>query len=96
MTVIVREPDNTPFDNTDNPVVCWTRWGNDVPGSQADAHLITAADHDARRIVGAQIGLDVRASDAATPVYLMGHETEQRYAHQYQSGGAESAHQVAT
>lgn len=36
MTVIVRGPDGTPFDNTDNPVVCWSRWGNDEPASQAE------------------------------------------------------------
>lgn len=36
MTVIVRAPDGTPFDNTDNPVVCWTRWGNDEPADQAE------------------------------------------------------------
>ena len=36
MTVIVRGPDGTPFDNTDNPVVCWSRWGNDEPANQAD------------------------------------------------------------
>ncbi len=36
MTIIVREPDNTPFDNTDNPVICWTRWGADQPSNQSD------------------------------------------------------------
>lgn len=36
MTVIVRGPDATPFDNTDNPVVCWSRWGNDEPADQAE------------------------------------------------------------
>ena len=36
MTVIVRGPDNTPFDNTDNPVVCWSRWGADTRNNQAD------------------------------------------------------------
>ncbi len=36
MTVIVRGPDGTPFDNSDNPVVCSTRWGNDEPSDQAD------------------------------------------------------------
>lgn len=36
MTVIVRGPDGTPFDNSDNPVVCWTRWGNDEPSNQAE------------------------------------------------------------
>ncbi len=36
MTVIVRAPDGTPFDNSDNPVVCWTRWGNDEPANQAE------------------------------------------------------------
>ncbi|MEQ8842504.1 MAG: Tad domain-containing protein [Acidimicrobiales bacterium] len=36
MTVIVRGPDGTPFDNTDNPVVCWTRWGNDEPSNRAE------------------------------------------------------------
>jgi hypothetical protein len=36
MTVIVRGPDNTPFNNTDNPVVCWSSWGADQPGNQGD------------------------------------------------------------
>jgi len=36
MTVIVREPDNTPFDLKDNPVVCWSRWGNNQPSDQGD------------------------------------------------------------
>ncbi|RMH78142.1 MAG: hypothetical protein D6683_07950, partial [Actinomyces sp.] len=36
MTVIVRAPDNTPFDQTDNPVVCWSRWGADQPTDRAD------------------------------------------------------------
>lgn len=36
MTVIVRGPDNTPFDNTDNPVVCWSRWGADQPADQGE------------------------------------------------------------
>ena len=36
MTVIVRAPDSTPFDNSDNPVVCWSRWGNDEPANQAE------------------------------------------------------------
>jgi len=36
MTVIVRGPDNTPFDNTDNPVVCWSRWGADTRADQGD------------------------------------------------------------
>ncbi|MDG1409974.1 MAG: Tad domain-containing protein [Acidimicrobiales bacterium] len=36
MTVIVREPDNTPFDLEDNPVVCWTRWGANQPSDETD------------------------------------------------------------
>jgi hypothetical protein len=36
MTVIVRGPDNTPFNDFDNPVLCWTRWGSDQPVDQID------------------------------------------------------------
>ena len=36
ITVIVREPDDTPFDDSDNPVLCWVQYGTANPTTRAD------------------------------------------------------------
>ncbi|MEM9200792.1 MAG: pilus assembly protein TadG-related protein [Actinomycetota bacterium] len=58
MQVIVRSPDDTPFDLDDNPVACWTRWGSDVPANQAD-FAFDLTDESGRQPLGSFSGTGI-------------------------------------
>ena len=65
MTVIVRAPDNTPFDYTDNDVVCATRWGADQPTDQAE-FVADLLDDAGRQPVWSAAAAGYTAPGAAT------------------------------